>query len=102
MNATNTVAPEVQEFLDAVRTQLADLEPDAVRNALANLAERELILLHEDGLWRYAPASPVLDGLVEALQTAYRERPVAVINIISKPDPLQSLADAFKFWGRDK
>jgi hypothetical protein len=74
----------------------------AVRNALANLAERELILLHEDGLWRYAPASPVLDGLVEALQTAYRERPVAVINIISKPDPLQSLADAFKFWGRDK
>ena len=32
MNATNTVAPEVQEFLDAVRTQLADLEPDEQRD----------------------------------------------------------------------
>ena len=71
----------------------------AVRNALGRLAARELILGGDNHQWRYAPASPVLDGLVEALQAAYRERPVAVINIISKPDPLQSLADAFKFRG---
>jgi hypothetical protein len=28
---TTTIAPEVQEFLDAVRTQLADLDPDEQR-----------------------------------------------------------------------
>ena len=52
--------------------------------------------------YRYAPASPVLDELCARLESAYRERPVAVINLIARPDPLQSLADAFKFRGGDK
>ena len=57
----------------------------------------------EAGCFRYAPASPVLDELCARLEAAYRERPVAVINMIAKPtDPLQSLADAFKFKGGDK
>ncbi len=57
----------------------------------------------EEGCFRYAPANPVLDSLCVQLEAAYRERPVAVINMIARPaDPLQSLADAFKFKGGDK
>jgi hypothetical protein len=60
-----------------------------------------LAMLTDEGCYRYAPASPVLDELCGLLQSAYRERPVAVINMIAKPDALQSLADAFKFRGGD-
>jgi hypothetical protein len=56
----------------------------------------------EADCYRYAPASPVLDELCAKLESAYRERPVAVINMIARPAPLQSLADAFKFRGGDK
>src|SRR5690349_20835041 len=50
----------------------------------------------EADCYRYAPASPVLEDLCARLEAAYRERPVAVINMIARPaDPLQSLADAF-------
>ena len=57
----------------------------------------------EDACFRYAPASPMLETLCAQLETAYRERPVTVMNMIVRPtDPLQSLADAFKFKGGDK
>jgi hypothetical protein len=57
----------------------------------------------EEGCYRYAPANAVLKGLCADLEAAYRARPVAVINVIARPgDPLQSLADAFKFKGGDK
>ena len=56
----------------------------------------------EADCYRYAPASPMLDELCAKLESTYRERPVAVINMIARPDPLQSLADAFKFRGGDK
>jgi hypothetical protein len=57
----------------------------------------------EDGCYRFAPASPILAELCAQLESAYRERPVAVINMIARPvDPLQSLADAFKFKGGEK
>lgn len=58
----------------------------------------------EADCYRYAPASPVLEDLCLKLEAAYRERPVAVINMIARPvaDPLQSLADAFRFRGGDK
>ena len=60
------------------------------------------LLAPEDGGFRYAPASPVLEALCIRLEAAYRKRPVAVINLIAKPThPLQSLADAFKFKGGD-
>jgi hypothetical protein len=57
----------------------------------------------EADCYRYAPASPMLDALCGELEAAYRERPVTVINMIAKPtDPLQSLANAFKFRGDGK
>jgi hypothetical protein len=61
------------------------------------------LIAPEEGCYRYAPASPILDGLCADLEAAYRERPVAMINMIARPtDSLQSLADAFKFKGGDK
>jgi hypothetical protein len=66
--------------------------------------ERSGLAVRDDsGCFRYAPANAVLDELVAALEQAYRERPVAIINLISRPaDAVQSLADAFKFRGDGK
>lgn len=63
--------------------------------------ERSGLAIQDDGgCYRYAPASGVLEELCDALQQAYRERPVATISMIAKPaGALQSLADAFKFRG---
>jgi hypothetical protein len=73
-----------------------------VADNLKRFEQSGLVAPEADG-FRYAPASPVLDELCAKLEAAYRERPVAIINMIAKPaDPLQSLADAFKFKGGDK
>ncbi len=74
-----------------------------VANNLAQF-QRGGIVVHDDNdCYRYAPVSPVLDGLCGALEDAYRERPVAIINLIAAPpDPVQGLADAFKFRGDPK
>ena len=59
-----------------------------------------LVTRAEGDGWKYAPASPLLDELAAKLEGAYRERPVSVINLIAAPpDPVQGLADAFKFRG---
>lgn len=74
-----------------------------VSDNLARLERASLAVEDDNGCWRYAPAAPVLDELCGDLETAYRERPVAVVNMIAKPGgSLQSLADAFKFRGEDK
>ncbi len=72
-----------------------------VVNSTLQRFERSGLALQEEGeLWRYAPASEVLGELADRLEAAYRERPVAVINLIATPpDPIQGLADAFKFRG---
>jgi DNA-binding transcriptional ArsR family regulator len=60
-------------------------------------------LVHDDGEGRvvYAPASEALNALVGRLEDLYRERPVAVINLIvgASSDKLQSFADAFRLRG---
>jgi hypothetical protein len=74
-----------------------------VEDNLRRFQTSGLVLADEAGAWRYAPAGPALDGLCAELEAAYRARPVAVINMIARPaDPLQSLADAFRFKGGDK
>lgn len=70
-----------------------------VSEGLASL-ERAGLALAVEGGWRFAPAGPVLRDFCDRLEAAYRERPVAVINLIAKPqDPIQGLADAFRFKG---
>ena len=57
-----------------------------------------LAVRDEQGGFRYRPAAPALVALCDRLEAAYRERPVAIVNLIAAPrDPLQSLADAFRF-----
>ena len=65
-----------------------------------NRFERAGLALQDEKGWRYAPAAPALAKLCDDLETAYRQRPVAVLNLIARPeDPIRTLADAFKFKG---
>ena len=66
--------------------------------------ERSGLVAHDgDGRYRYAPASRLLAEFGDLVERQYRERPVAVINLIVAPeDRLQQLADAFRFRGRDR
>jgi hypothetical protein len=71
-----------------------------VVDALMRFERSGLAMRDEGDGWRYAPANPILAELADRLQAAYRERPVSVINLIAAPpDPVQGLADAFKFRG---
>lgn len=71
-----------------------------VGDNLAAFERSGLAVCDDVGCWRYAPAGSVLDDLAARLERAYRERPVAIINLIAAPpDPIQGLADAFKWRG---
>lgn len=82
---------------------VAELRASAnlVQDNLAAFERSGLAICNDAGEWCYAPANPVLDDLASRLEAAYRERPVSVINLIARPDPIQGLADAFK-WRGDK
>lgn len=71
-----------------------------VADCLAGL-ERAGLVARREALVQYAPASPGLAALCEALEAAYRERPVAVVKTIAarRPDPLKGFADSFRFRG---
>lgn len=57
----------------------------------------------EAGACSYAPASPVVAELCDALEQAYRKRPVAVVNaIVSRTDKIQSFANAFRLRDEPK
>jgi len=74
--------------------------PSLVSDNLARFEKSGLVTRAEGEGWRFAPANSVLATLVEDLADAYRQRPVAIINIIARPaDPVQGLADAFKLKG---
>jgi hypothetical protein len=71
-----------------------------VADNLANFERNGLVIHEADDRYRFAVASPAMDQLVEQMARAYQERPVSVINMIARPpDPLQSLANAFKLRG---
>jgi DNA-binding IclR family transcriptional regulator len=65
---------------------------------LTQLVAGGLVREEEDG-FIYGPASPLLDEACAYLEQAYRERPVAVVNLIvgAATDNVQGFADAFKF-----
>jgi len=74
--------------------------------ASAKLVEDNLALLAAGGLIRqepegfvYGPATTTLEEAVSALEAAYRQRPVSVINLIvgASTDNVQGFADAFRF-----
>jgi len=55
------------------------------------------LVTEDQGVWRWAPATADLDSFGAQLAEAYQTRPVTVINMIAAPNPVQDLADAFKF-----
>lgn len=98
----------LEQLLLLRRTAPQSLSPDemvkelraSTRLVAANLEAFEragLALGDDDGRYRFAPATPVLQRLCDELAQAYAERPVSLINAITAPpDRLQDLADAFK------
>lgn len=71
-----------------------------VERSLEDLEHSGLVAAEADGRRRYAPANETLAALADAVEADYRERPVALINLIAAPEErLQGLADAFKFKG---
>jgi predicted transcriptional regulator len=78
--------------------------PNLVSKCLDALEAAGLIVCEPDRSCRYAPAAPVFDTLSAALEQAYRERPVGVVDaILSAPDHrLKSFADAFRFKEKDE
>jgi hypothetical protein len=70
-----------------------------VDDNLQRLHRAGLVIEDDDRCWRYRPAGAVIASLADRLEQAYRERPVSVINLIARRDPIQGLADAFKFRG---
>jgi hypothetical protein len=69
-----------------------------VREALASLAAAGLAATHEEGRFRYRPASEQIDSLVAAAQTLYLAKPVAVISAIATApsEKLRIFAEAFR------
>ena len=74
-----------------------------VRDNLTALEQAGLVVADDAGCFRYAPAAQALAKVCDDLEAAYRDKPVTVIRWISAPaERLQSLADAFKFKGKDR
>ncbi len=71
-----------------------------VDDCLARLIQVGLVV-GADEAFRYAPANARLQALCDALDAAYRERPVAVTNAIAtrRPDALKGFADSFRLGG---
>lgn len=70
-----------------------------VQESLAELAAAGLAQGDPSGLYRFAPASPVLAETVAALSDLYDKEPRSVIMAIltTSKDKIQMFADAFRF-----
>lgn len=73
--------------------------PMAVGGGLRDLERARLITRNPDGGGRYAPQNERLADLADRLAAAYRESPVALINLITRSNSAQDFANAFKFRG---
>jgi hypothetical protein len=91
--------PEMEWASDRLVAELR-ASPTLVTDCL-NVLQTAGLILGQDGMFRYAPASATLGDLCDRLEAAYRERPVAVVNTITtrRPDPLKGFADSFRFGG---
>lgn len=85
-----------QQLSDELRATVA-----LVTSCLQHFERIGLVVPDEGGRYRYSPVSAIMDEFCTALAAEYRERPVAVINLIAAPEErIQQLADAFRFKGR--
>jgi hypothetical protein len=93
-------APDRDWTMDQLVAELR-ANPALVADCVASL-QRAGLVQERDGVARYAPASPGLAVLADALQDAYRQRPVSLVNLIAtrRQDPLKGFADSFRLGGR--
>lgn len=80
---------------------VADLRATSgiVKDNLARFEHSGLVVSEGPGAYRFAPARAGLRVLCAKLERAYRERPVAVINLISRPQvPPESMGDGVRLW----
>jgi len=78
--------------------------PRLISRCLQQLAEARLLYLdQETGAARFAPATPDLARLCDALETASQDRPIALRDAIihSPNDKLRNFSDAFRLKGPD-
>ena len=72
------------------------IDRDSAANRLLDLERRGLLLHAGDGGFSYRVGNAE-EQAVDALARTYADRRVSIITLIfSKPDPLQSFADAFR------
>ncbi len=78
--------------------------PSLVQRCMKELEAGGLIACEPKNRCRYAPASPILDEMCAALEAAYRERPLAIINAITAApdDRLRNFSDAFRLRPKDE
>ena len=92
--------PEQAWKAEAVSQALSS-QPLAALMRLSDLCDRGFLTVTAapDKLFRYAPARPEWDQLVEQLAQVYRDMRVSVISLIySQPNShVQAFADAFRF-----
>jgi hypothetical protein len=95
-------APEglsVDEIVAALRSSHR-----LISRCLEQLAYVGLVSVDGAGIARFAPATPELAALCEALDKASQERPIALRDAIasSPNDKLRNFSDAFRLKGPDK
>ena len=75
-----------------------------IDRSLAQLAAANLIQLDDAGAARFAPATPELRDLCDALSSASLERPIALRDaiVLGSNQALRNFADAFRFKGKDE
>jgi hypothetical protein len=78
------------ELLKELRASTSLVDENLTRFCAQGLA------LNDEHGWHFAPASHHLETLAAQLAELYRERPIYTIGLIARPDPLQSLANAFR------
>jgi hypothetical protein len=91
------LAPQTFTAEDLVRDLRAS--PTIIETCLVQLESAGAIIRDAGRSWRYAPVSPAVAVLADKLETAYAERPVALITAIvgSPNERLRSFSDAFRF-----
>jgi hypothetical protein len=71
-----------------------------VEQSVADLAVAGMIVPEQANSFRYRPASPALEALMEQARTRYRNAPDAVRRVIirGRQHGIAAFADAFRLW----
>jgi DNA-binding IclR family transcriptional regulator len=71
----------------------------SVSDCLRKFQHEGFLEMTPEGRFRFAPKAPEMSNMVQELAKSYRERRVAIVELIYKKpqDAIQDFADAFRF-----